>query len=787
VRALDRKLLRELWHLRSQMFSIGAVVACGVLAVVALRGTYESLAFSIDSYYREYRFADVFVSLERAPESVLPAVLDIPGVADAEGRISTIVNLDVPGLDEPAIGQVLSLPAHGGRAINAIHLVSGRLPEPGRPDEVLASESFMNANALAPGDTLGVVLAGRWRQLEITGVAISPDLIGEVAPGTIFPDDRRFAVLRMERGALAAATGLEGAFNELSLQLAPGASEPEVIQRLDALLEPYGGLGAYGRSDHQSHEAIMGELEQNRITGTAIPAIFLAVAAFLLNLVLGRLVTTQRDQIAILKAFGYTNFAIGWHYLRFAMAAVAAGALAGTGLGIWMGGALIELYGEYFRFPDLEYRVSWGVVLLTTVVSAGAAALGALGAVRRAIRLPPAEAMRPEAPARFRPGPLERLGLGGRLPAAGRLILRNLERRPLRAVSSALGVAFSVAILMIGFYFLDVIGLMMDLQFRRIQREDMAVMFTSPRPPGVRHELAALGGVSYVETYRSVPIRLRAEHRSRTTALTGISADATLRPVYDRIRGPIQLPPEGLVLGTKLAEILEVEVGDTVRVEVLVGERREARRVVAGTVDEMFGIPAYMDASALDRMLEEGPAVTGAYLRVDADRVAELNDRLKRVPAVTSVHSPAALRRSFEQQLADNLMISVLFIVVLACVLSVGIIYNGARIALSERGRELASLRVLGFSRREVALLLLGEQSAITVAAIPVGWLIGVGFSAALVAAIETERYRFPLVLTPRTFILTAAITAAAAVLAGLAVRRRLNRLDLIEVLKTRE
>jgi putative ABC transport system permease protein len=786
VKALDRKLFRELWRLRSQMVSIALVVACGVLTVVALRGTYESLASALDAYYRDHRFADVFASLERAPESLLDRVREIPGVADAEGRVSTIVNLDVPGLEEPAVGQILSLPEHAG-GINAIHLVSGRLPATGRPDEVLASQSFMNANALVPGDTLGVVLAGRWRRLEITGIAISPDLIGEIAPGAVFPDDRRFGILRMERGALSAATGLDGAFNELSLQLAPGAGEREVIQRLDDLLEPFGGRGAYGRGDHPSHEAITGELEQNRVTGTAIPAVFLAVAAFLLNLVLGRLVTTQRDQIAILKAFGYSDVAIGRHYLRFALSAVAVGALVGTVLGIWMGGALTRLYGDFFRFPDLEYRVSWGMVMLTTGISAAAAALGALGAVRRAIRMPPAEAMRPEAPARFEPGPLERLGLGARLPAAGRLILRNVERRPLRAVSSALGVASSVAILMIGFYFLDMVDVMIDLQFHRIQREDMAVAFTTVRPPAARHDLAALEGVTYVETYRSVPIRLRTEQRTRTTMLTGISPAAELRPVYDRVAGPVTLPPTGVVLGTKLAEVLRLQVGDRVRLEFLVGARREQETVVAGTVDEMFGVPAYVDAAELDRMLGEGPAISGAYLRVEPDHVSGLNERLKRLPAVASVYSPAALRRTFEQQLADNLLISMGFIVVLACVLAVGVLYNGARIALSERGRELASLRVLGFSRREVALLLLGEQSAITVVAIPVGWLIGLGFSAALVAAIESERYRFPLVLMPRTFVVTAAITLAAALLAGWAVRHRLDRMDLIEVLKTRE
>ncbi len=779
--------MREIWRLKGQMLSIALVVAAGVMTVVTLRGTYQSLAFSLEYFYREYRFADVFAELERAPEPLTRRILQIPGVASVQTRVIQIVNLDIPGVEEPAVGLMLSIPARPEPTLNDIHIVRGRYVDPARPDEVLISESFATANALDPGNALNAVINGRWRRLEIVGIAISPDYIGEIAPGTVFPDDRRFGILRMNRDALAAAAGLDGAFNEVSLKLSPGASEAAVIDDLDRLLDPYGGLGAYGRAIQQSHEAVMGELEQNRVTGTFIPAIFLGVAAFLLNIVLSRLVGTQRDQIAVLKAFGYTNLDVGRHYLRIAMAAVLAGAVLGTGVGIWFGAGLTELYGQFFRFPDLRYEASWTLIAIAVGISVSAAALGALGAVRKAVRLPPAEAMRPEAPMNFRPGPIERIGLGKWLPSSGRMIIRNLERQPARSLFAAVGVAFSVAILVVSMFFFDAVEHMIDVQFRQIQREDLAVYFAAARPQRVRHDLANLDGVTRVETFRTIGVRLGSGHVHRSTAITGMHPDASMRRVVDQKLGPLTIPLHGVVLNSKLAEILHVGVGDTLRLQVLEGRRAERLIAVTGTVEEMFGIAAYMDYQALHELLREPPTVSGAYLGVEQASIPALTEQLKQLPAVVSAYSPAVLLETFEQQMAENLMITVTFLVALAGILAVGIIYNGARIALSERGRELASLRVLGFTRREVSVLLLGEQATITMLAIPLGWLIGLGFGILILSLFDMERYRIPLVISERTYLFSALVAIASAIFAGLAVRRRLNRLNMIEVLKTRE
>lgn len=780
-------MLRELWLLRAQLLSIGLVVATGVVTVVTLRGTYEALHASREAYYRDYRLADIWSSLERAPETFRERILEIPGVSAVDTRVSSYATLDLPWLDAPGMGLFVSVPARGRPALNDVHLTRGRYLATGRSDEVIASETFFVANELRLGDRISAVLNGRRTELRIVGTAISPEHSYSVPPGALYPDDQRYGVFWMTRTALAPVLDAEDAFTEVAIGLAPGANPREVVRGLNRILEPYGGLGAYDREGQLSYKILDDELAQNRTMGTVIPAVFLGVAAFLLNLVLGRLISTQRTEIGTLKAFGYTQAEVGVHYLSYAVAAVGIGTLLGALAGVWAGGAMVGLYQEFFKFPHLEYSLSPALVVIGSAVSLIAAVAGGWAAVRRATRLTPAEAMRPEAPPRFEPGWLERAGLGQLLPTGGRLVLRNMERRPIRSLVSSLGVAFSVAILVVGSFMFDGISRLMELQFAVAQREDISLSFNQPLGDDVLLDLEHLEGVRLVEGYHAVPVRIRSVHRMRELALTGLERDSELRSIVDADGRKHPLPLHGLVLSSFVANELRVGAGSFVEVEALTGRRAEGRLPVARVVDDFLGSSAWMTLEGLRGFAGEGRLVSGAYLSTDEPLAARLNDRLQRIPAVASVVSPTTMLASFREQLEESLYVSIAFMLGFASIISVAVIYNGTRIALSERGRELASLRVLGFTRREVATLLLGEQAVITLIAIPIGCVIGYGLAAVTIAGLASETYRVPLVVSMRTYLLASAATIVAAAASGWLVRRRLDRMDLISVLKTRE
>jgi putative ABC transport system permease protein len=753
---------------------------------VATRGTYESLVEAQAGYYRSHRFADVFVRLTRAPEGMAPGLQRIPGVAVVQTRIVMDVSLDVPGLSEPAIGRMVSIPDQPGPMLNEVQVVRGRRVLPATADEVIASEAFAKANGLDVGDRIGAVLNGRWKRLTIVGIGLSPEYVYEVGPGKLFPDNRRFGVLWMARGALGPAFDLDGAFNDATLSLAPGALEPEVLAAVDHHLADYGALGTHGRDQHLSHRFLTDELGEIRIMTTFIPSLFLGVAAFLLYVVLSRLVSMQRTEIGLLKAFGRSDLRVGAHYLSLALAAVAIGAALGIPAGVLLGRGLVAVYRDYFHFPRLEYFAGARLVFLAVAVSAAAGAVGAAVAVRRAVRLPPAEAMRPEAPASFGGRRVERIPRL-RLPPSWRMIVRNLSRRPVKAGLSVLGVAMAVALMVVGRFGLDAVNHMLAVQFDGVERADVTVMFREPLGRNLAHEVARLPGVTLAETFRSVPVRLRSAHREKRLELTGLGPGTQLRRLLDDRQRPLALPPEGLLLSRKLSQILDVGAGGTVSVEFLEGRRMVREVPVAGLVDDLIGLGAWIDAAALSRLLEEDATVSGALLRVRQDRAAALYAELKRMPAVAGVAVRSAMLASVRDTLDRSFAISSVILVGFACVIITGVVYNSARIALSERGRELASLGVLGFTRREVTVLLLGEQAVLVLLAMPTGLALGYGLCALLVPVFDRELFRVPLALAPWTFVLPVLVALTAALASGAVVARRIAHLDLVAVLKTRE
>lgn len=786
---LNRKLLRDLWVMKAQALAIAMVVAAGVAMYVMYLSNFESLRETRRVYYEQQRFGDVFASLKRAPLRVRNEIAAIPGVEAVEARVVASVTLDLPDLDEPATGRLVGIPPDRRPQINDLFLRRGRWVERGRSDEVLASEGFVIANRLDIGDRVPAVINGRLRRLTIVGVALSPEYIYGIRPGDLVPDDRRFGVFWMEQEALASAFDMEGGFNDVVLALARGASEDEVIDRLDRILAPYGGREAVPRALQLSHWMVENELNQLQTFGFLLPLVFLMVAAFILNVALTRALALQRPQIAALKALGYANAAIGWHYLKWALVIGILGVVLGAALGASLGNMLIGLYNRFFRFPTLLFSVPPRVLVGATVMTLTAAGLGAFGAVRRAVRVPPAEAMRPEAPARYRRSVIETPFVASHLGNTGRMVLRNILRHPLRAAASIFGIAFAVAVLMIGFVFTDAVDQLIQVQFWQVERQDVTVFFVEPRSDEARHALARLPGVLRVEPIRNVPVKVRAGHRERNLfgGISAVPPDARLRRIVDRDGREVQLPPGGLVLSAMLGDVLAVEPGDTVTIQVLEGHRPVVDVPVTGLVDDILGLEAYMDAESLHALMREGEVANGARLLVDAARATELSAALKEIPAVAGAGFKRSALESFREVLAANMNVTILMNLLFAGCIAFGVVYNAARVSLSERSRELASLRVLGFTRAEISLILLGELALLTLLSLPIGGLFGYSLAAVIVRSIDSEVYRFPLYVTPQSVAISFLGIIAAAVISGLMVRRKLDHLDLVAVLKIRE
>lgn len=792
MKALDRKLLRDLRRMWSQALTIALVVASGLGGFITCLSAVDSLALARDQFYARGHFADAFVTVKRAPLALAEVLRGVPGVADVQVTVEQVVRVEMAGVADPILGQLIGVDLRQPPRMNQVTVGKGRALAPAgsgaaRGDgaiDALVSAGFASVRGLRPGDELTALVNGKQRQLRIVGTALSPEFIFAGLAG--MPDMRGFGVFWVDREALAAAYDMQGAFNRVAIKLAPQASEPAVLDGLSRLLAPYGGRDARGREDQTSHAMLNNEIKEMHVMGTVLPAIFLAVAAFLLHVVLSRLVSTQREQIAALKALGYANAAIAGHYLKLVALIVAVGLALGVALGDWLGTLLTQLYMEFFFFPVFEHRIAPWLIVVGACVTGGTALLGTLSAVGATVRLAPAEAMRPPAPGLYRRTTLERLGVQ-RIPPALRMVLRNMERKPLRTLLTIGGTAAAVAIVIMGNFFRDAIDHIVDTTFHLSMRSDVNVWMAEPVDALARLQLARLPGVHLVEPTRSVAVRIQHGHRSERVGLQGVQQGAQLQRIIDVEGRQSTVPATGLLLTDRLADKLGIRAGDTVLLEVLEGRQRSLQVRVQATVREMMGLNAYVQRDTLNRWLQEGDVASQFAVALEPGTEARFLEATKELPRVAGAFSKATLLRNMQDVSARNVRIMSTILTLFAAVIAVGVVYNNARIALAERTWELASLRVLGFTRGEVSALLLGELAIGIALALPLGMALGWGLVHLVVTLLKNDQFLFPVVISARTYAVAGLCVVAAGAASALVVRRRIDRLDMVGALKTRE
>ena len=788
MRALDAKLFRDLWRLRGQVLAIALVIASGVATLFMAVASVEALQDTTETYYQRYRFADVFANVERAPDRIAEKIALLPGVQMIDTRISEYASVDVAEFDQPVIGQLVSIPKPGQPVLNQLFLREGTWITPNRNDEVIVNEPFALAHKLALGDRISIVMKGKKKSFEIVGIGLSPEFIYALAPGALLPDDHRFGILWMAKDALAAAYDLKDAFNNLSLTVAHNINAKPVLESIDEILAPYGGTSAVARKDQLSNWFVMNEIEQQKSMALILPSIFVMVAIFLTYMVLSRLIATERTEIGLLKAFGYSNLSIAWHYMKLVLVIGVLGIILGGIIGWFFGRLNIEMYAETLRFPLLIYRPSAFAFVLGAGVSLLTALLGALTAVGKAIKLPPAEAMQAPSPPTYKSRIGSKNWSHALLDQPTRIALRQIIRWPFRSFLTSCGIGFAVGLSVMTMQWNDSLNHMAHVYFFEAQRQDVMIGLANPASESALHDFAHLAGVQRVEPMRLVGAEFSVGSLTHRGSLSAIKPGSELQPIYDDAKRSIMaVPRSGITIAKSLADKLGVKPGDAVWVEILQGRRPRLALPVENVIETFIGMPAYISLDRLNDILKEGTRIDYANLLIDTAYEKEFSRQLKETPGIGAIMYKQAALNSFNQTLVSNLMTFIMMFSILAGILAFGITYNSARIALSERGRELATLRVLGFTRGEISYVLLGEVLVLILLGLPLGCLIGWGLVLSMVSSFDTEVFRVPMIILPNTFGYSVLLVVLATILSAGLVRRRVDKLDLIKVLKTRE
>ena len=783
---LDHKLMRDLWRLRLQVAAIALLIACGVSVAVMAFSTQEALVTAQRAYYEQTRFGDLFATATRAPLALVGDLARIDGVVAVDARALKAGLMEVPGLLRPAIVRLISLPDDDRRALNHVVVVAGRLPDPLRSDEAVALKTFLDAAHISLGERLSMVINGHALRFTIVGAVLSPEYV--YVPGASpMPDDAHQGVLWAPRGAVERPTGLGGAFSAVSFALAPRASEAAAIAAIDRALAPYGGEPAYTRADQISDKFQQDRIQRLGIMAEVLPPVFLIVAAAMVHLVLSRMVETEREQIGLLKAFGYGDLEAAALYVKLAALIAVLGVAVGGAVGGWLGQSMTALLAQFMRFPHLAARFSWTAFAVAGVLSIVAAVGGSLMAVRRAVRMSPAVAMQPLTPTSFRRRAIGRGSLSRMLDQPTRMIVRNLERFPMRAALTVAGLSVSLSLLVGSQFLYGSLDAVVEDTYFRAHRWTDEVSFGDLRDVHAVSALAHLPAVLRAEPFRNAPARLRAHARDERIALVGLEDGAELARPLDANGRRIDFEGRGVVLSFALAARLGARPGDLVELEVTEGRRPRSLASVTAIAADYAGLTAYMARGALNQIMGEGDLASGADLVVAADERGHLYRAIASIPQVVGAASRDDTVSSFRTVVTDQLTIETVFFLGFAGAIAFGVAFNISRIALADRARDLATLRVLGFDPVECAYILSGELVFLALAATPLGFLGGVGLADALVTAFHRQDFYLSLPMTAKGLGLTFSVYLGAVLLAAGLVVQRIWRLDLVTVLKTRE
>ncbi len=790
MKVLDKKLLRHLRSSWGQALAIVAVILCGTATFITVASAYRDLLLTRDAYYTRYRFADFNLMFKQAPTTEAFKIEAIPGVRRVHGRIVKDVNLDIAGTDEPRIGRIISMPDLPVEVLDDICLMSGRYFDRGALNEVIVSTDFAKANRLKLGDRVRATIENKKHTLKIVGTALSPEYVYPIRSASeLVPSPERFGILWAPRSFVEDAFNMQDACNEIIGTVEVSANLDAVLDKAEKILKPYGVYAKLKRDDQISNRFLSDEIKGLEVSAWITPAIFLGVAALILFVLLNRMVSNERTEIGLLKAYGYSNWAVASYYVKFALVLGVAGCLGGFVVGQWLAYAMIRMYVEFFQFPLLRAQVYADVLVRSMGISVAFALAGAVSAARRAAAIDPAVAMRAPAPKYGHRTVFERVQpVWRRLSFSWKMIVRNVSRYRLRSSITSFGIMVSVGIMIVGFFLGDSMDYMIGFQFSETQREDVRVGLITEQSKSALYDLARFDGVRRVEPMLEYPFEIRTEWRTKDVVVIGLPEDGQLHRLNNEQGAPVDVTGPGLILSDKLAEQLGVHAGSQVRLKPLMGRVTKERVVpVSKIVRQYLGVAAYMNIDALSRILDEPIAMNAALFRTVQHGERALGTKLKDVPAVASVEIKSDSIANIKKTLAQSMSISNMFLAIFSGVIAFAVIYNTTMVSLMERQRELASLRVLGFTIREVGSIVYKENVVLSAVGLLFGFPFGVMLSKLLVRAYDTDLYRLPFHIEPPTFVRAFVLTVVFLALANVAAWRKIKRLDLVEVLKARE
>lgn len=784
---LFRKLLRDVREAKGQFISILIIVIIGVMFYSGINATYRNLSLASEKYYREYRFADIFADIYKAPESVVERIGALPYVKMATGRVVQDEKMTIS--NENVTVKLVTLPDSKKAIVNDIVIKSGRYFSESDSNQCLVEEEFFKAHNLKIGDTLFPIVNGTEVKLKVIGSVKSPEFIYVLKDsGELMPDNFKYGIIYVKQSFGQSILGFNGSINSLSLLINSDADIKKAKEDIKKLLKDFGVTSIVEKKDQVSNSMLSEEMKGLKSTGGAFPVVFFIVAAVIIFIMMGRLVENQRMQIGALKSFGFSDLQILSHYLSYSVLVAVVGSILGSIFGMYLGIGFTNLENMYFNLPPADMKIYPDLVLPASLLTLFFCLLAGYNACKVVFRIMPSEAMRPKAPKKGKSIYIERVGfLWKRFSYTWKIILRNIFRNKRRTLMTSIGIIFSTALLLVAFSMNDSINFMVSQQYENIQNYDLKINFSKLLNEEELTSMMNLPHVKRMEPVLETGVEITSGWIKKNVGFTALLQNPEIYKVVDKDGLPASLPQNGILLPEKLAKKLNVKLNDSVYIKSFYPGKEKKEVRVKGIIAQYLGLSVYTGFDTAKNLLGEGMAANAVVLKLDSSgSEKEIKDKLKDIPAISSIQSKSDSLNNLMKNMA-SMSSSIAVMIILAAILSIAVVYNIATINIFERQRELATLKVLGFKDNEVRKLIFDENYMITVFAIIVGLPFGWWLGTVMMSAYETDAYTFPFIIQSKTYILSAALTLVFTALANLILMRKIKSINMVEVLKSNE
>lgn len=772
--------------------AIVAIIAVGTACFSGMLGTFYNLDDAKASYYSRCRMADFWINLKKAPDSAVEQLNDIQGISEIRSRIVFPVVVDLENVVKPLSGQIISMPESMDPVINGFVMKRGSYFSRDRNDEVIVSEKFAKARNIVPGSFIHLVMNGEKKKMLVTGTAISSEFIYLTPPGSIVPDNEGYGIFWAKRKYIEDRFGFHGACNSIVGLLTPEAkvNPGMTMERIRRKLNRYGVFSETLLKNQYSNLSLHSEMSGLKMQATVLPIIFMGVAALILNVVMLRMAEQQRTVIGTLKALGLNNRTILTHFFKFGLVVGLCGGAAGCVLGYFIASGMVVMYQQFFSFPHLVNQLYPGLMLFGVLISVAFAVGGSLRGVRAVIALSPAEAMHPSPPATMGKIMLERWdAFWSRLNFRQQMVFRGIFRNKGRSIIGICAAMFGGAILFLAMGLFDSFQYMLIFEYDKVLRSDFIISFRDETAYDAVYAAARLPGISRAEAQLSVPCHLSNGNHNKKMAITGIKPDAKLTIPRDNNGNPVPVPETGLLINRRLAQELHVKPGDTLTMVPIKGIKTPHSLKIAGIVETTFGLVAYADFSYLNRLIDQSAALSSIQLngRPNQAQRTALYRQVKRYPKLSSLSEISEMKKKMSEEFIQSMAFFTGVMIFFAGIIFFGSILNSSLIAISERQREIATFRVLGYQTSEVGQIFFWENLIINMIGAFCGLPLGYFMLYGMAEQYQNDMYSMPCAVTPATWILTPVLALCFIIGAYVVIRRVLGKLDWPEALKMKE